>query len=202
MVVTPDERNRGTLCKEGGLELKEIETLESRVVYSNRWMSVREDKIRRLSGSEGIFGVVDKPDFAVILPVQGRCIHLVEQYRYPVGGRYWELPQGSWESNPGIDHSSLAAGELKEETGLIAGRMEYVGHQFLAYGYSSQGYHIYLASELARTSRKLDEEEEGLISKKFSLEEFESMIIAGTIKDATTINAYALAKLKGLLRFS
>jgi ADP-ribose pyrophosphatase len=162
-------------------------------------MSVREDKIRRLSGSEGIFGAVHKPDFAVILPVQGRWIHLVEQCRYPVEGRYWELPQGSWENSPSADHASLAAGELKEETGLIAGRMEYVGHQFLACGYSSQGYHIYLASELAGTSKNLDEEEEGLVSKRFSLEEFESMIIAGSIKDATTVNAYGLAKLKGLL---
>lgn len=43
--------------------MKEIETLESQVVYQNKWMSVREDKIRRASGTEGIFGVVDKADF-------------------------------------------------------------------------------------------------------------------------------------------
>ena len=49
--------------------MKEIETLESRVVYQNKWMSVREDKIRRASGVEGIFGVVDKADFVVILPI-------------------------------------------------------------------------------------------------------------------------------------
>jgi len=52
--------------------MKEIETLESRVVYQNKWMSVREDKIRRASGVEGIFGVVDKADFVVILPIMGR----------------------------------------------------------------------------------------------------------------------------------
>ncbi len=180
-------------------KLKEIETLESRIVYSNRWMRVREDRIRRPSGAEGIYGVVEKPDFAVILPVEDRCVHLVEQYRYPVEDRYWELPQGSWESSPGVDHLLLATGELKEETGLDAQRMDYVGHQFLAYGYSSQGYHIYLASGLTKSSGRLDEEEEGLISEKFGLEEFESMIIDGRIKDATTINAYCLAKLKGFL---
>jgi len=83
--------------------MKEIETLESRVVYQNKWMSVREDKIRRASGVEGIFGVVDKADFVVILPIQDGYIHLVEQYRYPVEGRFWELPQGSWEENPDAD---------------------------------------------------------------------------------------------------
>jgi len=179
--------------------LKEIKTLESRVVYSNRWMSVREDKVLRASGSEGVYGVVDKPDFAVIIPIREKTIYLVEQYRYPVEARWWELPQGSWESQPNVDHLSLAVGELKEETGLIAGRMEYVGHQYLAYGYSSQGYHIYLATDLNFGDKTLDEEEEGLISKEFSIVEFESMVVNGQIKDATTVNAYGLAKIKGLL---
>ena len=179
--------------------MKEIETLDSTIVYKNRWMSVREDKIRRLSGAEGIFGVVDKADFVVILAIQNEHVYLVEQYRYAVKDRYWELPQGSWENDPSADHSLLAAGELKEETGLVAKRMEYIGQQFLAYGYSSQSYHIYLATDLIESSTNLDEEEEGLISKKVSLIQFESMIIDGVIKDATTVNAYGLAKLKGFI---
>ena len=67
-------------------------------------MRVREDMIRRRDGSTGIYGVVEKPDFVVIVPVEddGR-VHLVEQYRYPVKGRYWEFPQGSWEREPGVD---------------------------------------------------------------------------------------------------
>ncbi|MGB1311824.1 MAG: ADP-ribose pyrophosphatase, partial [Leucothrix sp.] len=72
--------------------MKEIETLESRIVYQNKWMSVREDKICRASGAEGVFGVVDKADFVVILPIQDDDIYLVEQYRYPVEKRFWELP--------------------------------------------------------------------------------------------------------------
>ena len=44
----------------------EIETLSSRVVYQNRWMTVREDAIRRQDGSQGIYGIVEKADFAAI----------------------------------------------------------------------------------------------------------------------------------------
>jgi ADP-ribose pyrophosphatase len=64
-----------------------IETTSTRLVYENRWMRVREDTIRRRDGSIGIYGVVEKPDFVVIVPVEddGR-VHLVEQYRYPVKG--------------------------------------------------------------------------------------------------------------------
>ena len=59
--------------------MDEIETLDSKIVYQNKWMSVREDRIRRPSGAEGIYGVVDKPDFVAILPIQDEHIHIVGQ---------------------------------------------------------------------------------------------------------------------------
>lgn len=176
-----------------------LKQLNSRVVYQNPWMKVREDRIQRPSGAEGIYGVVDKPDFAVIIPLQNNQIHLVEQFRYPVNQRYWELPQGAWETEPDADPLELAKGELREETGLVAGSMVYVGFQYLAYGFCSQGYHIFLATELVQQSACLDSEEEDLVSRAFGLDEFEQMLVSGEIKDATTANAYGLAKLKGLL---
>ena len=179
--------------------MKEIETLESKIVYRNHWMSVREDKIKRQSGTSGIFGVVEKPDFAAILAIEDEYIYLVEQYRYAVEERYWEIPQGAWENKPDSDPLKLAAGELKEETGLKASRIQHVGFQYLAYGYSTQGYNIYLATELSQSTAELDTEEEGLICKKFPLKTFENMILNDHIKDATTVNAYGLAKLKGML---
>ena len=104
----------------------DIETIGMRIVYENRWMRVREDEIRRRDGSSGIYGVVEKPDFVVIVPLEddGR-LHLVQQFRYPVQGRYWEFPQGSWEQAPGADPMEVARGELREETGLDAARMSY-----------------------------------------------------------------------------
>src|SRR4051812_41155775 len=70
----------------------------------------------------------------VIVPLNGNRLHLVEQFRYPVGARYWELPQGSWEEAPDADPLELARGELQEETGLRAAKMIEVGHLFEAYG--------------------------------------------------------------------
>jgi ADP-ribose pyrophosphatase len=72
----------------------DIKTLGTRVVYENRWMRVREDAIRSAIGSDGIYGVVEKPDFVVIVAFEADGgIHLVQQYRYPIGARYWEFPQ-------------------------------------------------------------------------------------------------------------
>jgi 8-oxo-dGTP pyrophosphatase MutT (NUDIX family) len=109
-----------------------IETLSSREVYRNRWMTVREDSIRRQDGSNGIYGVVCKPDFSLIIPYESGEFHLVEQYRYPVQGRYLEFPQGSWETRADAPPEVVAAGELREETGLVAGRMTYLGQLFSA----------------------------------------------------------------------
>ena len=49
----------------------EIQTLDSKVVYQNRWMTVREDTIGRDDGYRGIYGVVDKPDFVVVIAIEG-----------------------------------------------------------------------------------------------------------------------------------
>jgi ADP-ribose pyrophosphatase len=181
-------------------ESANIETTSTRFVYENRWMRVREDTIRRRDGSTGIYGVVEKPDFVVIVPVDDDGqVHLVEQYRYPVKGRYWELPQGSWEQEPGADPMEMARGELRQETGLDATKMTYVGHLFEACGYSNQGYHIFLATGLRRGDADPEHEEQDLVTRDFALSEVERMIRDGEIKDGTTVAALGLLRLKGLL---
>ena len=180
----------------------EITALETRVVYQNRWMRVREDVIRRQDGSQGIYGVVEKPNFVVVVPIGADgLLHLVEQYRYPVAGRYWEFPQGAWEQQPDADPLEVARGELREETGLLAEEMTYVGHLFQGYGYATQGCRIFLARRLRRTTVELDPEEQGLITRDFPLPEVVQMIEDGQIKDAMTIAALGLLRLKGLLDF-
>lgn len=177
-----------------------IAATSTRVVYENRWMRVREDAIRRLDGSDGIYGVVEKADFVVIAPVEadGR-LHLVEQFRYPVGGRYWELPQGSWEDAPGTDPLDVARGELCEETGLEAQELLHAGHLFQAYGYATQGYHVFLARSLTHREMVRMQEEQDLVTKSFGVAEVERMIRDGEIRDATTVAALGLLRLKGFL---
>ncbi len=177
----------------------EIHTLASTEIYRNRWMTLKEDKIQRADGSEGIYSVIEKDDFVVILPVEDDSIFVVEQYRYPIGERTIELPQGSWELDPGATPEALAAGELQEETGLIADRWQYVGYQKLAQGYSAQGYHIYLASDLHYQGQNLDAEEVGLTARKMKISEFLQQVLEGKVTDATSVTAFLLARAKGLI---
>lgn len=85
-----------------------IRQVSSRVVYRNPWMTVREDQVER-DGQPGIYGVVEKHDSAVILPIDGDHIYLVEQFRYPIGRRSLELPQGSLEV-AGLKPEAIARG--------------------------------------------------------------------------------------------
>ena len=96
-------------------------------MYANRWMAVREDTVRRPDGSTGLYGVVDSPDIALVIPADGDRLHLVEQYRHPVAGRCWEFPAGSADQRLDVDAAALAARELREETGLVAGSLTQLG---------------------------------------------------------------------------
>jgi ADP-ribose pyrophosphatase len=178
---------------------RDITTVSSKTVYENKWMKVREDQIRRRDGSLGIYGVVDKPDFVIIVPVQDGIVHLVQQYRYPIGRRQWEFPQGSWEGEPSADPRDLARGELEEETGLLAGNIQEVGQLYPSYGTVMQSYRIYLATDLKAGRRRLEHEEQDLVTGAFPLAEVEAMILNGTIQDAGTVASFGMLRLKGLL---
>src|ERR1700740_3018573 len=75
-----------------------IKTISSREVYRNPWTSVREDVIERSNGQRGIYGVIDKDPASIIIPLEvtaeGEFLYLIEQFRYTVGGRFAEFPQG------------------------------------------------------------------------------------------------------------
>ena len=58
-----------------------IQRVGSREVYRNNWMTLREDAIRRPDGSTGIYAVVDKPTYALVIPRDGDRFCLVEQFR-------------------------------------------------------------------------------------------------------------------------
>lgn len=171
----------------------DIERLRRRTAYENRWMKVHEDAVRFPDGSEGIYGIVDKEDFVLIVPrhEDGR-FQLVQQFRYPVAGRYWEFPQGSWETKPGADPEQVAMGELEEETGFRAASLEKLGHLYEAYGFSNQGFHVFLADALKPGALSRDHEEQDMLTATFSRKELTEMIVSGQIKDAPTIAAFGL----------
>ena len=168
-----------------------VETLESRQVYANRWMRIREDTVRRPDGSTGVYGVVDTPDIALVIPADRNGFHLVEQYRHPIAGRSWEFPSGSTDPQQDVDVAESAARELREETGLEAGRLTPLGALDITPSTFNQRCRVFLATDLTHGAPQRDPGEEDMRSAWFSRAKVERMINEGTITDSKSIAAYA-----------
>jgi len=185
-------------CSNGGIALRPIKTISSREVYRNRWTRVREDVIERADGERGIYGVVDKDPACIIIPLErtaeGEFLTLVEQYRFTVGGRFMELPQGGWETADAVPEE-MARGELREETGLTAERMTLLATLRIGYGVLNQKQYIYLAEGLTQGERELDAEESDLEVRRVSVAEFEAMLLDGTIVDGCSAAAWGVYRL-------
>jgi 8-oxo-dGTP pyrophosphatase MutT (NUDIX family) len=169
-----------------------VRQLSSRIVYSNAWLTLREDQVEQADGRPGVYAVVDKPDFAVVVPRDGDGFWMVEQHRYPVGRRTLEFPMGGWPAGRSGPLADLARAELREETGMQAGRLTRLGHLSTANGFSSQGFDVYLAEDLTDGPTDREPTEADMVHRRVSRAELAELIRTGAVDDATTIAAYGL----------
>ena len=169
-----------------------MDALSSRAVYANAWMTVREDTFRRDDGSTGVYGVIDKPTYALVIALEDEHVHLVEQFRYPLGKRRWEFPQGTAPDRAELEPAVLARRELREETGLQAGKLVPLGILDVAPGMCSQRGHVFLATDLTggEPDRELDEQD--MRSAWWTRTEFEHAVRNARVSDAQSVAAYAL----------
>lgn len=174
-----------------------IRTLGTRVVYENPWVSVREDAIEREDGSRGVHAVIDKNDGALVVPWDGERVTLVGQVKYPVGAFFWEFPQGAIDATDDVDPEVIARTELREETGLRAGRMRHLGRFFYSYGMSSQAFDAWLATDLAAGEPDPEDTEVGLETRAVTRAEFDELVRAGEIADAASLAAWEMLRVRG-----
>jgi 8-oxo-dGDP phosphatase len=167
--------------------------ISSRVVYRNRWLNVREDDIRHPDGSPGIYGVIDKPTAALIIPVEDDGFHLVEQYRYALSRRSLEFPQGTWADDRETSTEDLARAELAQETGLRAATLERIGSFAIGPGFTNQRCDVFLATGLTPGApADRDHEEQEMTQRWVPRRDFERMIREGEIVDGCTLAAYTV----------
>jgi 8-oxo-dGTP pyrophosphatase MutT (NUDIX family) len=135
--------------------------LGSRAIYSNAWISLREDRVIHPHGAEGIYGVVSFRHIAVgIVPINAKGeVILVGQHRYPLDYYSWEIPEGGGtlpmiaagsSTQTEIEKAAQATAhrELAEETGYTAARLDYLGCFALSNSVTDEVAHLYLAREL------------------------------------------------------
>jgi 8-oxo-dGTP pyrophosphatase MutT (NUDIX family) len=168
-----------------------LRVIQRKKVYENKWMTLYEDQVVRPNGDPGIYGWIEKPTFAVIIPYDGENVTLINQHRHPVGKRFWEFPMGAVEG-ANLAPQEIAVQELREETGLRAGRMKDWGHLYIAYGITNQDFHVWLAEDLVAGADEREAEEQDLQVGQFSRTELKAMVRRGEIVDAATVSALYL----------
>jgi 8-oxo-dGTP pyrophosphatase MutT (NUDIX family) len=161
-------------------------TLDSRPVYENAWIAVREDRVIRPDGQPGIYGVVHFQHLAIgVVPLSddGQTI-LVGQYRYPLDQYSWEIPEGGGEL--GVDPLASAKRELREETGLTAEHWTYLGEAHLSNSATDEIACIFLAERLTQGVAEPEGTEE-LQSRRVPFARAVEMALTGEISDALAV---------------
>ena len=167
--------------------------LDSRTVYTNPWMTVREDRVIRPDGKEGIYGVVQTRIATGVVALTPELeVYFVGQYRYPTDVYSWEIVQGGTDES----ESPLVAcqRELQEEAGLIAKSWRQLGGEVhLSNCISSERGFIYLAEDLTHTEATPDGTEV-LQVKTVPIREAVRMATNGEIVDAVSVIGILLAE--------
>jgi ADP-ribose pyrophosphatase len=161
--------------------------LSSRPIYTNPWISVREDVVRMPDGRTTVYGVITCKDAVGILPfVDDDTVLLVRQYRYVTRRVTWEMPTGG--AHPGETQEAAAQRELAEEIGHRADRLVHVCTFHTSKSVVDETAHLFLGYGLAPAAVARDETE-FIATRAFPFEEALAMVLSGEIVDAMTIIA-------------
>lgn len=146
--------------------------LNSKIVYSNPWIKVREDQVLMPNGKESIYGYLEKKQGCFVIALDNEeNIYLVKQYRYTLKKTILELPAGTAEDE---DMLERAKAELLEETGIEAKEWKRLGGFFVAPGHESTYINVFLATDLdlSKITTKGQEGDESILEiVKVSLHE-------------------------------
>lgn len=163
-------------------------TLATKLVYENSWIRVREDRVIRPDGNEGIYSVVSPRGAAVKVVAldDAQRLFLVRQYRYPTDFPSWEIPGGAAE--PGEQPLDVARRELREEAGLEAQEFTQLGGRIQTNNsiLDEVGY-LFLARGAHRVGAPKPDPEEAFEQRMLPLDEALALVDAGEIEDVMTL---------------
>ncbi len=156
----------------------------SEVKYQNPWIHVREDKVIRPDGKDGIFGVVEMTSGVSVLPIdEDGTVYLTEEYRYGIKQRSVEAASGGIEK--GETPLEAAKRELEEEVGVRAEEWIEMGliNPFTSIVVSPQT--LYVAKKLTWTATNPEGTEQIRVIKT-TFDEALQMVKDGKITHAAT----------------
>ena len=162
-------------------------------LWSGRFFSVEELRMRSPSGREFAREVVRHPGAVGMVALEGDQAVLIEEFRAPVGRVLLQIPAG--KLNRGEEPLACARREMVEEIGMAAARWTHLSTFTTTPGFSDEMFHLFLAEDLSVVDADPQgEEEEAMGRVRVPLDDVPAMIADGRIADAKTIIGLLLAR--------
>jgi len=169
-----------------------FELIKSEILMQGRAFRIRRDTLKTPDQRETKFEIIDHGGSVILVPVdENGQVLFVRQYRHAAGKDLLELPAGTRDGDE--PYEECAAREIREETGMQAGRLEKVGEFYLAPGYSTEFMVVYLATDLSPNPLEADEDE-FLVVEKMPVMQALQLAGQGRMPDAKSLAALFLAR--------
>lgn len=170
--------------------------LSQKEIHSTPWIKVTQFDVLNPAGTPSQYSTVNFQNLAIgILPLdENYNTWLVGQWRFPVGGYSWEMPEGGGKKN--VEPLESAKRELSEETGIEAKKWTKIQEFHMSNCVSDEFAILYVAQDLSFHESHPDEDEQ-LLVKKVPFNDVFNMVLNGEITDSMTI--IAVYKVKYLI---
>ena len=177
-----------TILVQDKLENMKVERLKRTEIAKGAILTYYHDTVKIPNGHICEFDFLGHQGAAAVLPVRedGKLL-LVRQYRNALDRFTLEIPAGGLEG-PQEPTREAAARELTEETGFVAGRMDFLLSTVSAVAYCNEKIDIYLARDLQKSERHLDADEY-INVEAWEVNDLLELCYNGTLQDAKTVAA-------------
>lgn len=173
--------------------LKKLETISSETKFENPYWEYKFDKYKTPNGKTAEYHYVSTNGSTMIAPLDsdGKYIMTI-QYRYLNQKESLEFPGGGVKR--GLSPEENAAEELKEETGVSAGKLTKIGECNPFNGVTDEICGVFLAENLTFAKPEPDETEQFEILR-LSAREIREKIRSGELWDGMTLAAWAMVEI-------
>ena len=168
-----------------------FELIKSETLLQGRAFKVRRDYLKTPNGSETKLEIIEHGGSVVLVPIDddGNLL-LVRQYRHAAEQDLLELPAGTRNGDEPFEECAIR--EIREETGMEAGKLQKIGDFYLAPGYSTEFMAVFLATELRHNPLEADFDE-FLKLEKSPVQKAIELFKSGKMLDAKSLAAWLLA---------
>jgi len=172
--------------------LRKATVCRSKEIHRGRVFTLLQETVSLPNGVTAQLELIRHPGAAAVVPLlDDSTVIMIKQYRHAVGTAIWEIPAGTL--CPDEEPLECAKRECAEETGYEPGALQKLAEIVPVPGYSDERIHMFLARDLRKAPRSLDEDEI-IAVRPLALASALGMIRRGEIQDAKTIIGLMLAK--------